>query len=96
VDRRVYRMILPSGSFLGREGEEIGYHTLVAFDVLGCKAGVVMHENGGEVTGDLLACVAAGILVIQTRRTVEPSDGRGAVAECYDAWNPPSSVVVGS
>jgi hypothetical protein len=47
------RMILPPGSFLRREVEEIGYHVLVAFDVLGCKAGVAMHENGGEVTGDL-------------------------------------------
>jgi hypothetical protein len=47
------RMILLSGSFLGREGEEIGYHVLVAFDGLGYKAGVAMHENGGEVTGDL-------------------------------------------
>jgi hypothetical protein len=32
-------MILPSCSFLGREGEEIGYRVLVVFDVLGCKAG---------------------------------------------------------
>jgi hypothetical protein len=30
--------------------------------------------------------MVAGILVIQTRSAVEPSDGRGAVAECYDAW----------
>jgi hypothetical protein len=72
--------------FLVREGEAIGYHVLVAFDVLGCKAGVAMHENGGEVTGDLQVCVVARILVIQTRSAVEPSDGRGSTAECYDAW----------
>jgi hypothetical protein len=46
-------MILPSDSFLEREGDEIGDHVLVAFDVLGSKAGAAMNENGGEFTGDL-------------------------------------------
>jgi hypothetical protein len=31
-----------------------------------------------EVTGDLQVCVVAGIVMIQTRRAVKPSDGRGA------------------
>jgi hypothetical protein len=46
-------MVLPAGPFLGREEKEIGFHVLIAFDVLGCQACVVMHENGVEVTGDL-------------------------------------------
>jgi hypothetical protein len=49
----VRRLMGPASSFLGREREDIGYQILVAFDVLGYQAGVVTHENGGEVTGDL-------------------------------------------
>jgi hypothetical protein len=30
--------------------------------------------------------VVAGILVLKTRSAFKPSDGRRAIAECYDAW----------